>query len=124
MLARLRIFQRWFGYRRGVVRPRRPDPPPLPVNDLAAVAVGTAAWLIALLVLLALHTQLARNHETWWLSVCGAGVVLGIAGLGYCDRRQRRLRRSRRPGDAGRPDSGTHAASTERTDAPSEAPHE
>jgi peptidoglycan biosynthesis protein MviN/MurJ (putative lipid II flippase) len=74
-----------------VAKPERlPDPEPLETNDVLAVAVGTAAWVIALVVLLLLHGTLERHHTTWWYWVCGIGIALGCAGLFVTSRRRRR----------------------------------
>jgi H+/Cl- antiporter ClcA len=69
---------------------RLPDPEPLETNDVLAVAVGTAAWAIALVVLLFLHRTLERHHTTWWYWVCVTGIGLGCAGLFVTSRRRRR----------------------------------
>ena len=42
-------------------RPRRPDPPPLEVDESKVIAVGVVCWAVALVVLLACHSQLARD---------------------------------------------------------------
>jgi hypothetical protein len=74
-----------------VAKPERlPDPEPLETNDVVAIAVGTCAWLILLVVLLFLHDTLKRHHTTWWYGVCGAGIGLGVAGLVVTLRRRRR----------------------------------
>jgi len=70
---------------------RRPDPPPVETDDVRTVAVGTALWAVALGVLLALRLLTAVRVETWWLVMCGYGVVLGCLGVAYCRRRQARL---------------------------------
>ncbi|BEP14456.1 hypothetical protein acdb102_27670 [Acidothermaceae bacterium B102] len=69
---------------------RLPDPEPLQTNDVLAVAVGTAAWVVALVVLLFLHHTLERHHTTWWYWVCLTGIALGCAGLFVTIRRRRR----------------------------------
>jgi Protein of unknown function (DUF2530) len=73
-----------------VARPSRPVPPPLEGNDLIITASITAAWAIALVVLLALRARLpAAGH--WWIWTCVAGVAAGVFGLFYVPR----LKRSR-----------------------------
>lgn len=69
---------------------RLPDPAPLQTNDVLAVAVGTGAWVVLLIVLLVLHSTLQRHHTTWWYGVCVAGIALGVAGLFVTVRRRRR----------------------------------
>lgn len=70
---------------------RRPDPAPLETDDVRIVAAGTAAWVVALVVLLVLRAAGADVHS-WWLWMCGAGAALGLAGVRYCARRRDRLR--------------------------------
>jgi phage gp46-like protein len=53
------------------------------VNLIRHVAVGTAAWAVALAVLVALHTQLAAQGRGWWIGTAAAGVAIGLAGLVY-----------------------------------------
>ena len=69
---------------------RRPDPAPLETNDAALVAVGTAAWVVALIVLVVARLAGADVHG-WWLALCGCGAVLGLLGVRYCTRRQQAL---------------------------------
>jgi hypothetical protein len=57
-------------------------------NDRLTLLVGMAAWLVALIVLAALHATLARHHELWWLETCGAAEVLGCYGLFMVSRRR------------------------------------
>ncbi len=61
---------------------RRPAPPPLEANDQAVIAVITAAWAVALIVVLVLRDQLPAG-ERWWPWTCLAGVGLGLWGLWY-----------------------------------------
>jgi len=77
------------GYR-AVVPERRPDPPPLETDDVRIVAAGTAAWAIALVVLLVLWAAGTDVHS-WWLWMCAAGALLGLAGVRYCVRRRNAL---------------------------------
>lgn len=70
---------------------RRPDPPPLETDDRPAVVIGILAWVVAFVVLVVFfrHT-LHRHHTTFWLWSCGIGVLLGLYGLRFTSRRQRR----------------------------------
>lgn len=72
---------------------RRPDPPPLPTNDVRAVVVVTAAWVVALLALLPFASRLADDGRTWWFATCGFGIALGGVGIYYCRRRDRAIAR-------------------------------
>ena len=73
-----------------MARPSRQVPPPLEGNDLIITASITAAWAIALVVLLVLRARLpAADH--WWIWTCAAGVAAGVFGLFYVPR----LKRSR-----------------------------
>ena len=48
---------------------------------------GTIAWGVALVACLVLRDQLADTGRTWWLWVCVAGIVLGLAGVVFVRRR-------------------------------------
>jgi H+/Cl- antiporter ClcA len=65
-----------------VTRPRQPAPPPLEGNDQLIAAVITAGWAIALVVLLAVRTDLPPSSR-WWVWTCVAGVAVGLFGLAY-----------------------------------------
>lgn len=76
----------------------RPDPPPLETDDVKVVAVGTAAWALALLVLLVLAATDAVDVQGWWLGMCGYGIALGLFGVRYCQRRHAAIERDRARG--------------------------
>ena len=69
---------------------RRPAPPPLEGNDQRGTAIGTAAWAVALVVLLILRQQIPAD-DRWWIWTCATGTVMGLFGLWYVPR----LKRSR-----------------------------
>ena len=57
-----------------------PVPPPLEGNDRLITLVISAAWAVALIVLLAVRDQLAPG-ERWWTWVAATGLGLGIFAL-------------------------------------------
>ena len=63
-------------------RPSLPVPPPLEGNDRLITLVITAAWAVALIVLLAVRDQLA-TADRWWTWVAATGVGIGIFALFY-----------------------------------------
>jgi hypothetical protein len=60
--------------------PRRPDPEPLEIDDAKVIAVGTAAWFVAWVVLLAFHGTLEDHDREWWIWTAVAGLGLGMWG--------------------------------------------
>ncbi|MBO2447392.1 DUF2530 domain-containing protein, partial [Actinomadura barringtoniae] len=66
-------------------RPRRADPPPLETNDVRIALGGTAAWAVALVVLLIVGPPKA---DRWWIWVCVAGIVIGLFATWYIPRLQ------------------------------------
>jgi hypothetical protein len=70
------------GYAGAVSTPLRPAPPPLEGDDRVITAVITAAWVVALIVLLIVRTDLAPA-DRWWVWVAVGGVGLGLFGLIY-----------------------------------------
>jgi hypothetical protein len=68
-------------------RARKPDPPPLETDDVKIIAGGTAAWAVALLVLVVLRLA-GRDIHTWWIVMCASGSLLGLVGVRYCQRRR------------------------------------
>lgn len=70
--------------------PRRPDPEPLPTNDLTVVVVGTALWAVALVVALVLGDRLDDQGRENWVWITAAGVALGGVGIRHLRRRRAR----------------------------------
>jgi hypothetical protein len=58
---------------------------PLDVDGVRVIALGTIAWLVALIVLLIVD----RHSE--WVWICVAGLGLGLVGIPNQARYQRRL---------------------------------
>jgi NhaP-type Na+/H+ or K+/H+ antiporter len=54
-------------------------------NDVRVALVGTAAWVVALAVLLVAGTP---SGDRWWLWVCVTGIVTGLFGVWYIPRLQ------------------------------------
>ncbi len=82
MLAGVRLYQR--------SADRRPDPEPLRTNDRATILIGMGAWTVALVVTLVLHDRLAAQGRAWWTWTTLVGIALGVVGLDYLRRHQRR----------------------------------
>jgi hypothetical protein len=61
-----------------VPAPTRPSPPPLQVDTVRVVLAGTAAWGVALVVLLLLGDRVDRV----WTWTCVAAIALAGLGLG------------------------------------------
>jgi len=59
-------------------------------DGILPVAVGTAAWAVALVVLVLLRARLAEAGATWWIAVAAVGLASGLIGLGFLSRRRRR----------------------------------
>jgi hypothetical protein len=72
-----------------------PGSVPLDVDGVRTVVVGTAAWAVAVVTLLAMRTRLDEHNRGWWVWVCVAGLGLGLLGYLYCVRRRDRLRGNR-----------------------------
>jgi Protein of unknown function (DUF2530) len=71
-----------------VTSSQRPAPPPLEANDSLVTAVITAAWAVALVILLILREQIPAD-ERWWIWTCAAGLAMGLFGLWYVPRLKR-----------------------------------
>jgi hypothetical protein len=69
-----------------VSRQHRPEPPQLQTNDVLIATVCTAAWAVALLVLLFIGPS---GPDRWWLWVCVVGIGIGLFGIWYIPRLHR-----------------------------------
>jgi hypothetical protein len=88
-----------------VSRARRASPEPLEANDQLVALVVTAAWAIALIVLLAVRTSIPAS-DRWWIWTCVTGLGLGLFGLAYVPY----LKRSRARAAERRARAGSSAA--------------
>ncbi|GHC78023.1 hypothetical protein GCM10007079_15630 [Nocardiopsis terrae] len=66
-------------------KPRQPDPEVHESDYRVPAALGTLAWTIALVVLLAMGDGLPSS-ERWWIGVCVTGIALGVFGFLYVPR--------------------------------------
>ena len=71
-----------------------PQVAPLDVDGVGAVAFGTIAWTVGLVLCLIFRGPLADAGNAWWTWVCLAGALLGLAGLWYVCRRRDAYRRA------------------------------
>jgi hypothetical protein len=78
--------------------PSAPPPAvkPLDIDGVRTVAVGTALWALALVLLLPFRSRLEDAGNGWWLWTCVAGTGLGLLGLEYTRRRRDAIARVRR----------------------------
>jgi hypothetical protein len=74
---------------------RRPVPEPLEANDQMVTAAITAGWAVALIVLLAIRTDIPAP-DRWWIWTCVAGLGIGVFGLLYVPRLKRSRERAAR----------------------------
>jgi len=65
-----------------VTPPLRPAPPPLEGDDRLITGVITAGFAVALIVLLAVRSQLAAT-DRWWIWVAALGTAMGLFGFVY-----------------------------------------
>ena len=73
---------------------------PVDVDGVGAITYGTIAWAVGVVVCLLLRQQLADAGRGWWLWVCVAGALLGVAGIWFV-RRRAAVYRARAAQDAG-----------------------
>lgn len=66
---------------------------PLDVDGMRTLAVGTALWGLAFLMLLPFVGHLRETGHLWMLFTCLAGFGGGLLGWDYC-RRRRNARRA------------------------------
>ena len=101
---------------------RRPAPPPLEANDQLVTAIITAAWAIALVIVLVLRTQIPAAGR-WWIWPCVAGLCMGLFGLWYVPRMKRaRARRAQRRAELRARTSAQPCSSDSKTVSSTETP--
>ena len=95
---------------------RQAPPPPLEANEQLVAGVVTAAWAIALVVLLIVRDSLPASAR-WWIWTCLTGVALGLFALWYVPRLKRsRAKAAARTSDQSAPrDSGSNTVSSTET---------
>ena len=95
---------------------RPSPPPPLEANDRMVTVVGTAAWAVALVVLLIVRDSLPAGQR-WWIWTCVSGVLMGLFALWYVPRLKRgRARAAARRAQSAPRDNGSNTVSS--TDTP------
>jgi hypothetical protein len=94
---------------------RPSPPPPLEANEQLVAGVVTAAWAIALVVLLIVRDSLPASAR-WWIWTCVTGVVLGLFALWYVPRLKRSRAKAAAARDQSAPrDSGSNTVSSTET---------
>ena len=94
---------------------RPSPPPPLEANDRMVTVVGTAAWAVALVVLLIVRDSLPAGQR-WWIWTCVSGVLMGLFALWYVPRLKRgRARAAARRAQSAPRDSGSNTVSSTET---------
>src|SRR4051794_19439225 len=64
------------------------DVEPLDVDGVRTLAVGTAMWAVAFVLLVPFSGRLRDDGHLWWMWTCVAGFGLGLLGWDYCRRRR------------------------------------
>lgn len=59
-------------------------------DGILPVAIGTALWAVALVVLIAMRPRLEEAGATWWIGAAAVGLASGVVGLGFLSWRKRR----------------------------------
>lgn len=68
-------------------------------SGVGAIAIGTVAWVIALILVIAFGASWGIDVPRWTL-VCAIGALLGIPGLFLVIRHRSRIRRQAAEGSA------------------------
>jgi hypothetical protein len=76
-----------------MAKPSRDVPPALEGNDQLITAAGTAAWAVALIVLVIIRNDIPASSH-WWIWTCVVGVGLGLFALVYIPRMKRSRERA------------------------------
>jgi hypothetical protein len=92
-----------------MARQSLPIPPPLEGNDQLITAIITGGWIIALIVILIVHSHLAPGDRWWiWVTVTGTGIGLfGLAFVPWLKSSRRRTAERRAAGRAENAASGS-----------------
>ena len=98
---------------------RPSPPPPLEANDQVVIWVGTAGWVVALVVLLIVRDSLPADQR-WWIWTCVCGVAFGIFASWYVPRLKRG--RARAAADMDGRDQSAPRDSGSNTVSPTETP--
>ena len=78
-------------YRRPVAPPKRPEPPPLEVDDPRIIIAGLLAWVVAGIVLVVLDLT-GTSIPGWWHWMTATGSALGVLGVRVVTGRAKRAR--------------------------------
>jgi Protein of unknown function (DUF2530) len=78
-----------------VSRTLRQAPPPQEANDLVVTTAITAAWAVALVVLIVVRDQLPAA-DRWWVWVAAFGCFMGLFGLAWVPHLKRSRERAAR----------------------------
>ena len=96
---------------------RPSPPPPLEADDQLVIRVITAAWVVALVVLVIVRGSLPPGQR-WWIWTCACGVAFGLFAMWYVPRLKRGRARAadKRGTDQSAPrDSGSNTVSPTET---------
>lgn len=100
-------------------KPRQPDPEVHESDYRIPAAVGTAAWTIALIVLLLQGDRIPEDSR-WWIWVCVTGIALGVFGFWYVPRLLRSRAEAEERRRAQRAASGSDRSSSPPSDSASD----
>ncbi|MEY4434181.1 MAG: hypothetical protein RIR16_221 [Actinomycetota bacterium] len=60
---------------------RKVDPEPVKTNVRAVLKVGLVLWSLALVACLFFAETLSASENSWFLTACSYGILLGLLGL-------------------------------------------
>lgn len=69
-------------------------------DAILPVSIGSAAWAVALIVLVSQRAALEAADRGWWIGAAAVGLLSGTLGLAFLVWRRERMRRreqARRP---------------------------
>ena len=62
---------------------RKPDPEPVKTNPQGILLLGTAVWVVVLILLMSFFDSISSRGFGWWLYTSLVGIGLGIFGFFY-----------------------------------------